>query len=358
MTSKKISLRKRIALEIALQTRKEFIEQHPLRTLFWECTLRCNASCKHCGSDCSTTAGCKDMPVEDFLNVIDTITPHVNSNKVLVIFTGGEALVRKDLERCGLELNKRGYPWGVVSNGILFTEERLNTLIQAGMHTATISLDGFEDAHNWLRGVHNSFQKATNAISLLAKTNHIAWDVVTCVNQRNFDQIPQLKDYLLQLGCTNWRLFTIFPVGRAAENKDLQITDEQFTQLLQFIADTRKEGRMHASYACEGFLGGYEIEVRDQIYHCDAGISVGSILCDGSISACPSIRANYVQGNIYQDDFWNVWTNRFESFRNRLWMKNGQCKDCSLFRYCQGDGFHLRDNDGNLLVCHYNRIIK
>lgn len=52
------------------------------------------------------------MPVEDFLKVIDNITPYVEPNKVLVIFTGGEALVRKDIEKCGLELYRRGYPWG------------------------------------------------------------------------------------------------------------------------------------------------------------------------------------------------------------------------------------------------------
>ena len=65
------------------------------------------------------------MPVEDFLKVIDDITPYVEPNKVLVIFTGGEALVRKDIEKCGLELYRRGYPWGIVSNGYLMTRERL-----------------------------------------------------------------------------------------------------------------------------------------------------------------------------------------------------------------------------------------
>lgn len=88
------------------------------------------------------------MPVEDFLKVIDDITPYVEPNKVLVIFTGGEALVRKDIEKCGLELYRRGYPWGIVSNGYLMTRERLDSLLASGLHSATISLDGFEEAHN------------------------------------------------------------------------------------------------------------------------------------------------------------------------------------------------------------------
>ena len=142
--------------------RKNRAKIHELRTLFWECTLRCNASCLHCGSDCHVSSAHPDMPVEDFLKVIDEITPHVDPHKVMITFTGGEALVRKDIEACGRELNKREYPWGIVSNGLLLNRTRLDSLLAAGMHSITISLDGFEEAHNWLRGNRRSFEGAVN----------------------------------------------------------------------------------------------------------------------------------------------------------------------------------------------------
>mgnify|MGYP001465144918 CR=1 FL=1 len=106
---KRPNIKKRIALELFRSIKKNRAKLHELRTLFWECTLRCNVSCRHCGSDCHVSASVPDMPVEDFLKVIDDITPYVEPNKVLVIFTGGEALVRKDIEKCGLELYRRGY---------------------------------------------------------------------------------------------------------------------------------------------------------------------------------------------------------------------------------------------------------
>lgn len=71
---------------------------------------------------------------------------------------------------------------------------------------------------------------------------------------------------------------------------------------------------------------------------------------------CPSIRANYDQGNIYQDDFMEVWNNRFEKFRNREWARQGECADCNLFRYCEGNGMHLHDESGKLMTCHYHRL--
>lgn len=306
---KRPNIKKRIALELFRSIKKNRAKLHELRTLFWECTLRCNVSCRHCGSDCHVSASVPDMPVEDFLKVIDDITPYVEPNKVLVIFTGGEALVRKDIEKCGLELYRRGYPWGIVSNGYLMTRERLDSLLASGLHSATISLDGFEEAHNWLRRNPKSFEKALNAICMLA------------------------------------------------EEKDLQLTNEQFTWLMNFIRFCRKEGKIHVSYGCEGFLGNYEAEVRDSIFQCNAGINTASVLADGAISGCPSIRANFHQGNIYKDDFIDIWNNEFKPYRNRQWAKKGECADCKMFRYCEGNGMHLYDDEGNLLVCHYKRLV-
>lgn len=355
--NKRPGFRKRMALELFRSLKRNRAKLHELHTLFWECTLRCNASCRHCGSDCHVSASQPDMPIEDFLKVIDDITPHVEPNKVLVIFTGGEALVRKDIEKCGLELYHRGFPWGIVSNGLLLSRERLDSLLTSGLHTATISLDGFEEAHNWLRRHPKGFEQALNAICMLAEEKEIIWDVVTCVNQRNFKDLPLFKDFLIEMGVKKWRIFTIFPVGRAAEIPELQLTDQQFTQTLNFIRQCRKEGHISVSYGCEGFLGNYEAEVRDQLFQCSAGVNVASVLADGSISGCPSIRANFHQGNIYKDDFMDVWEKGFQAFRNREWARKGQCADCEMFRYCEGNGMHLHDDDGNLLVCHYKRIL-
>lgn len=353
----KLSIRKRLALEIARKMRKNLKELHPLRQLFWECTLRCNLACKHCGSDCRKFTDREDMPAEVFLRAIDSITPHVNPNKVSIIISGGEPLVRQDLEQVGLALYQKGYPWGIVSNGLDLTRQRLDSLMAAGMHAITISLDGFADEHNWLRGNEKSYQCATEAIKMLVHEPELVWDVVTCVNRKNLGQLEELKSYLYNIGVRDWRIFTIFPVGRAAQHPEFQLTNEEFTEVLEFIKRTRREGRIRLSYGCEGFLGEYEGEVRDHFYGCNAGVSVASILADGSISACPSIRSDFHQGNIYADDFMDVWENRFQKFRNREWMKKGQCADCSLFRYCEGNGMHLRDEAGELLFCHHKRIV-
>ena len=102
--NKKPSLRKKIGLEIFRKMRHNNAHLHELNTLFWECTLRCNLSCLHCGSDCHVQSHKKDMPIADFMKVIDEITPYVNAHKTMIIFTSGEALLRMDLEICGKQL--------------------------------------------------------------------------------------------------------------------------------------------------------------------------------------------------------------------------------------------------------------
>ena len=344
--------------EIWRQYRHNQAQLHPLRTLFWECTLRCNMHCRHCGSDCKVSTTTPDMPAADFFKAIDDITPHVNPNEVFVIFTGGEALLRPDIEDCGLELYRRGFPWGIVSNGYLLDQRRLDSLLDSGMHSIAISLDGLEAEHNWMRQTPDSYARASRAISLLAKENGLLWDVVTCVNPRNYAQLDQIKERLIDLGCRRWRLFAIFPMGRAAKDPELQLSREQFTGLLDFARRTREEGRIVCNYACEGYLGPYERKVRDQYYFCRAGIEVASILCDGSISGCTSIRSNLHQGNIYHDSLWEVWNNRFQPYRDRSWARKGQCASCKQWRYCEGNGLHLYDDDRNLLSCSLRRIVR
>lgn len=355
MKTTPLTLRRKVALELHRQIVNNTIREHPLRQLFWECTLRCNLHCRHCGSDCKVKNEQQDMPREDFFRVLDSVARRCDPHQVFVVVSGGEPLMRDDLELCGRGIYERGFPWGMVCNGLYLTPKRFRALVDAGLHSITISLDGLEADHNWMRGHRDSFRMVDQAIDMLVSSG-ILFDIVTCVNQRNYAKLDDIKEYLISKGVRRWRVFSIFPVGRAADDPLMRLTDEQFRGMFDFIKRTRQEGRIRVDYGCEGFLGNYEGDVRNHFFACQAGVSVGSVLIDGSISACTSIRADYHQGNIYQDDFMDVWENRFQPYRNREWMRKDECADCKYFRYCRGNGMHLRDSEGRLLLCHLKRL--
>lgn len=353
-----LSPRQRLGLELWRSYRHNQTRLHPLRSLFWECTLRCNMNCRHCGSDCRAVAQTPDMPAADFLRVIDSLTPHVDPHQTFIIVTGGEPLLRNDLEEVGLALYRRGYPWGMVTNGFLLSDSRMDSLMRAGLHSMTVSIDGFQPEHDWIRRHPDAFAHASDAIRRMAAQPELLWDVVTCVNPRTYPYLADFKEYLISLGVRRWRIFSIFPVGRAADDPELQLADSQLRGILDFIRDCRlHDPRIDVSYACEGFLGSYEQQVRDQWFHCRAGVEVASVLCDGSISGCTSIRSHMYQGNIYRDDLWDVWQHRFQPMRDRSWARRGQCEHCRSWRYCEGSGLHLYDESGRLLTCHYQRIL-
>lgn len=360
-----MTLRQFIILEIERLRRRNLKELHPLQQLFWESTLRCNVRCLHCGSDCVSDIAQPDMPKEDFLRVLDEeVIPNTDPGHVMIVVSGGEPTMRRDLEDIGHALSQRGFPWGMVTNGVALTQARFRSLREAGLVSMAISMDGLEADHNWMRGTANAFEGATRAIQLAVRERNnvrthggsFVFDVVTCVNRRNIKHLSEIRDYLIHEGVERWRLFGIDPMGRAKDNPELLITDAEFQHLLTFISETRHEGKIHASYSCEGFLGEWEGKVRDHIYQCAAGISVASILIDGSISACTSIRGKYYQGNIYKDHFWQIWENGFKNYRDRSWMHQAEpCNNCKMWRYCEGNGMHLRREDGSLMLCHYER---
>ena len=260
-----LDARHRLALELHRAQAQRVVKSHPLRQLFWECTLRCNLNCRHCGSDCKHVSAVKDMPKEDFLRVLDEVRRVEDSHKVMVILTGGEPLMRTDLEECGRAIYEKEFPWGMVSNGLALTRTRLDGLLASGLRAITISLDGLEKEHEWMRGVPGSFARAANAIEMVSATPDLVSDVVTCVNRHNYDKLPEIREFLWSIGVTSWRLFTVFPVGRAAQDPELQLSREQFRGLMEFIKSSRRKG-LNISYGCEGFLGNYEGEVRDHFF--------------------------------------------------------------------------------------------
>lgn len=329
---------------------------HELNYLFWECTTRCNLRCRHCGSDCTLQNREKDMPLEHFLRALDTIPAKERPKDFAVVLSGGEPLLRPDIADIGHALRKRGIGWGMVSNGWFYDEAMHQKLMDAGMGALTVSLDGLEASHDAMRGMPGSFQRAVRAIRLFAPQPWLNADVVTCATRRNLRELPQIHALLSDLGVKHWRIFTVLPIGRAAHDPEMMLEAPEFMELMAFIKQVREQGTPpRAAFSCEEYVGAFERHVRDTRFFCHAGVNIASVLIDGRICACPNIdRDRFSQGNIYRDNLWQVWQEKFLPFRDRSWAKTGKCAHCKAWRDCLGGGMHnWRGTSTEVMQCRH-----
>lgn len=336
---------------------------HLLRYLFLEITQRCNLDCLHCGSDCGRETRLNELTTEEWLAFLRYLPQHFDRRQLVLVVTGGEPFCCPDFERILGGLKENGLTWGMVSNGWALSEANVAKVVDAGLASITVSLDGLAESHDWLRGRAGSYERAVAGIRRLVAARLPFFDVVTCVNPRNLDELPRVLEQLHALGVPAWRLFNIFPKGRAKQNSELHLSEEQMRRLFSWIDETRASLRgsgFQMQFCCEGYLPpALDRQVRDEPYFCRAGINIGSVLADGAISACPNISRSLVQGNIREDDFEKVWEERFEPFRKREWMRTGDCVGCKQWRHCKGNSLHLWDDETKrTALCHHRILSK
>jgi len=324
--------------------KKMEIKDHNLLYLFLEITRKCNLNCLHCGSDCKSENKIAELTTESWIKIIDYMVDKY-SDELTFVITGGEPLVHPDLLKIVAHIKKRNRRWGMVSNALILTNEKFNELTAAGLYSITASLDGLEEAHNKLRNNPNSYKKVLGALDMIGKSNLKFKDVVTCVYPDNLDQLDAIAEILLEKGITSWRLFRIFPSGRAYNNPVTLLTHEQTWQKLNWIKENRNrfmEKGLRISMSCEGFIPfDLDKQVRDEPFFCRAGINIASILADGNITGCSNNDETFYVGNIMKDDFSYVWEHNFNKFRIKDWLCNTVCNDCDHLNSCNGSSIHF-----------------
>ena len=270
--------------------------------------------------------------------------------------TGGEPLLRKDLFEIMEYASNLGFNWGMVTNGTLINTTVIENMKRTNMSTISISLDGVGETHNEFRHLPGSFDKIISNIKLLQQANFLEHIQVTFIaNKKNIKELPKLYNILNDLHITSLRISSIDPIGRAEDNKDLLLDKEDFLYLSKFIKDKNAiKNSLPCIWSCSHYLGEY---LNDN-FICHTGKHIASILSNGDIFACPNIPRlpQLIQGNIKKDKFSDIWNNKFEIYRNRLY--NKQCLNCEHFKKCKGDSFHTWDfNENKPKIC-YKEIFK
>ena len=270
---------------------------------------------------------------------------------IMLNITGGEPLMRKDLFEITGYADSLGFKWGLVTNGMLITDDVIGKMKETHMSTITISLDGMKKTHEEFRHVPGSFDRIISAIERLKKDDFVEHIQVTFIaTKNNIFELPEVYRLLSMLEIDSLRISGIDPIGRAKDNEKLMLSREDYLYLFDFIKK-HKTSPLPVVWSCTHYFGNTEstLDPTGKIFSCYTGIHVASVLSNGDIFGCPNIprRKELIQGNVLKDDFCEIWKNKFEFYRNPNRTKAKQCEECEYWNYCKGDSFHTFDFETN-----------
>ncbi len=339
------------ALEAFIARKERLKQTAPLQYLFWESTLRCNLSCRHCGSDCVRNDSTREAEIdaESIKRELRSIANIYSPRTITFAIIGGEPLVRDEVIDVGAYAAGLGYNWGITTNGMLLSDRMVKRLKDAGLTTLSVSLDGIEPDHDALRNYQGSYRIVSGAIRRLLDDRFFReFDVICCVSKININNLDRFVDEAVRLGISAIRFTPVFSRGRASRNSDLALSKADYLAMLNFIKKQR-EGRRGVKICLseEGYWGPqWECVVRDEFHYCASGILIGSILHDGRVTGCPSVSRKFIEGTIRETPFVDIWKNRFSRYRrDREKTFREKCSGCEHWVLCEGGGFHLLDQE-------------
>ncbi len=352
-------------LQKVAQYREQLKKEPELRNLFLEMTIRCNQYCRHCGSNCGDVIDRGGLSDLEILRCMIRLQKRLRKEQKKLPFlsiTGGEPMLRPGLSELMKTIHELGYHWGMTSNGTLIDREAAYALKDAGMYSIGLSIDGMEETHNKFRKSRDGYRKTMDAFRYLTEAGIPKVMITTVVYPENYDELEDIYQVMKSIGCKIWRVINVEPIGRALADSGLLLSEEQYQGMFRFIVSHQDDPDMQVIYSCNHYLGPeLERKVRPWYYMCRAGITVASIQYNGDITACLDIerRPELVFGNIRTDEFYDVWTEKFQVFRRDKTDTCDMCKACDHVSFCDGGGFHTWNFDRNRpQICMMEKLRK
>jgi radical SAM protein with 4Fe4S-binding SPASM domain len=319
----------------------------------WETTLRCNMKCMHCGS--SAGNGRKnELTTRESIALCNDLKK-IGTN--LITMMGGEPLVRKDWNIIATHIRDVGLELTIISNGFLINKNTVSQLKKLDPYAVAISLDGGkEETHDLIRGMKGSFERCKKNIELLRNEN-INTSVITTVHKQNFNELPEIRDFLLGKGVA-WQIQMATPIGRFPQKQ--MLSKDEFYSVGLFISSIRKQHSPKDLAVLGAHNFGYHSKVLPNVMlfpwlGCQAGISTVGIQSDGGVKGCMSLPNEFVEGNIREKSIKEIWNQPNSFSYNRNFNKKDlkeDCKNCKHGKNCKGGCLTVSTTIKNDIHCN------
>jgi len=311
----------------------------------WNLTARCNLECPHCYiSAGSWRSGGEDLSTEECRRITDEVLA-VNPSPMFVL-SGGEPLVRDDLEEIAAYASEQGATVVVGTNGTLLTRDRIASLKDAGVRGVAISVDSLRpEYHDRFRRGAGALQQTLSAVERL-REGRLDFVIQTTLTRANREEIPEIVGWAAEQGAVCFNLYFLVGTGRgegmASEDRLTGLSPDENEAVLAELADLQREfrGRLMIRSKCQPQLMRHVHErdpdspLLNYRTRCPCGVQYCRITPEGKVTPCPYLPE--VVGDLREESFEQVWRGSELFRRLRGESPGGKCGRCAYRELCGG----------------------
>ncbi|MBI2341810.1 MAG: radical SAM protein [Deltaproteobacteria bacterium] len=265
--------------------------------LTWEVTNRCNLRCKVC-YNASTDMHPSEINESEASFIIDAIA---DCKPIFVNLTGGEPFLRPDIVKIAKRFIDKGTDPQLATNGSVYNEEMFLQMKSIGVKSIQVSFDGFEAAHDAIRG-SGSFKRALKTLKFLID-NGFSAKVGTIVTRLNYLDIAEFTKYFYELGIKKLGVFRFVPTGRGRENQSLQLDADDLVWLQEKLEQLESRYGI-AFFKCDHSLAVF-LGKKKNAGGCELGLKCLCIKPNGDVLGCPFFPV--VLGNVRETSLVKIW---------------------------------------------------
>ncbi|HPL63769.1 MAG: heme b synthase [Syntrophales bacterium] len=323
----------------------------------WEVTRSCNLACVHCRASSLHESYPGEYGTERCLKILDEIA---STGRPVVILTGGEPLLRKDIFDIAAYGTAKGLRMALATNGTLVTEEIARRIKESGILRVSISLDGPDAGrHDRFRGVPGAFAGAMKGIEALKKAG-VEFQVNTTVTRSNLAFMQDMLSLAVRLGAAAWHVFLLVPTGRGREMAGEEIDAEEYEKTLELLRELSGKSPIQIKPTCaphylriagkagaaSGRKGGHPFSAVTR--GCLGGTGFCFISHTGRVQPCGYLEIDC--GSLDRQGFGEIWRSSpvFERLRNPA-LYGGKCGRCEYIRICGGCRARAYEKTGDYL---------
>jgi len=220
-----------------------------LRLLFWESTAACNLACVHCRRlDVTQNLGKDDLSTGEAKAMIASLP---ETGRPIVVFSGGEPLMRPDVFELADHARGCGLPTALATNGTLINDEMARKIVDAGFRRVSMSFDGPDAAvHDGFRKIDGAFEASVEGFRLL-RSMGMSMQINTTIAKHNYARLDEMYRLALELGADALHLFMLVPVGCGMElSEEIMLKPAEYERALNWIYERSLEGKLHLKATC------------------------------------------------------------------------------------------------------------